>query len=240
MTVTDDRSPRSGFASVAEDPEPGAERRVVRKRFWRRLVLAGLFLAASLYPLALFAADPLLVRRDGFGTADALVVLGGDGPARAAWAAELWHRGAARQVLVTGDGDCGSIRAAMIEAKVDPAVIRTECRSRNTWENALYSAPILTEMNVRSAVIVTSWFHSRRAMETFKVNGPGIAWRSIPMERSEPWLPFLFGPDGAATFQEYPKTVWYWFRVWNAPPSAATGGLSQRSTPAGDRQEWPS
>lgn len=56
-------------------------------------VLLGLMMLSSigLYGLALVSAGSLLVVEDPPAQADVIVVLGGDGPPRAAQAAKLWH-----------------------------------------------------------------------------------------------------------------------------------------------------
>lgn len=187
----------------------GAVGRLARTVMTIAALLTALLVLA---PIALLAADPLLTRRDPVAPADIIVVLGGDGPARAAWASFLWHRGLAPRVLVTGDGDCLSIREDMIAAGVEAGVITTECRSRTTWENAALSVPILERRRVRRAILVTNWFHSLRAKQCFEANGPSIRWISMPVERNVSWWSFAKGPDGVATLKEYSKVAWYWVR----------------------------
>ncbi|CAN7610337.1 YdcF family protein [Phyllobacterium sp. LjRoot231] len=141
-----------------------------------------------------------------------IVVLGGDGPSRAVRAAGLWRMGVAPKVLVSGDGDCYWIREAMIDQGVDRGAIAVECQSGTTWENALFSSPILKQMNVRSAVLVTSWYHSRRAMASFEAACHDIRWMSVPAEPRGSLEKIAFGPDGIQIMKEYPKTVWYAIR----------------------------
>jgi hypothetical protein len=63
---------------------------------------------------------------------------------------------------------------------VDPGVIDEENRSRNTRENAEYSVAWMREQGLESAVIVTSWWHSRRALACFRKFGPELEWSSVP------------------------------------------------------------
>lgn len=102
--------------------------------------------AIGLYGLALVSAGSLLVVEDPPAQADVIVILGGDGPPRAAQAAKLWHEGMAPLVLVTGYGDCDFIRDMLVRLGVDSAAVSTECLSLNTWENATFAQPILTGM----------------------------------------------------------------------------------------------
>jgi uncharacterized SAM-binding protein YcdF (DUF218 family) len=167
----------------------------------------------SIVLLALLLADPLLAVRDPVSKADVIVVLGGDGPPRAAWAAGLWLKGFAPRVLISGDGDCYWIREAMIDRGVDRRAITTECQSGTTWENALFSAPILKQMNVRKAILVTSLYHSRRAMATFTATSGNIRWMSDPVEPSKPLWDVALSHDGIQLLKEYPKTLWYAARL---------------------------
>lgn len=184
-----------------------------RSRKWvlACLCLASVFLVSA-FPLALVLANPLLAIRDPISKADVIVVLGGDGPSRATRAAGLWRMGVAPKVLVSGDGDCYWIREAMIDQGVDRRAITIECQSGTTWENALFSSPILKQMNVRSAVLVTSWYHSRRAMASFETASGDVHWMSVPVEPRQPLEKIAFGPDGIQIVKEYPKTVWYAIR----------------------------
>lgn len=167
----------------------------------------------SAFFLALLLANPLLTVRDPVSKADVIVVLGGDGPSRAAWAAGLWLKGVAPRVLVSGDGDCYWIREAMINRGVDGRAITTECQSGSTWENALFSAPILKQMDARTAVLVTSWYHSRRALATFTATSGNIRWISDPVEPKEPLWDAGLSHEGIQILKEYPKTLLYGARL---------------------------
>ena len=137
------------------------------------MVVLGLALMVSLFFMAMALAEPILTVHTPVFAADVIVVPGGDGPLRAARAAALYHTRAAPRVLVTGSGDCLGIRDLMVAANVPGAEITVECAARDTWENATRSAPLLNGMNARSAILVTNWFHSRRALGCFRVRGTG-------------------------------------------------------------------
>jgi uncharacterized SAM-binding protein YcdF (DUF218 family) len=176
--------------------------------------LAAIFLL-GFYLVAVAGSALMLSAPEGAprGGADALVVLGGDGPARAAKAAELWELGLARHVIVAGDGDCRHIRSAMIRSGVPREVIAIECRSGNTWMNAVESAGLLEASRTRSAILVTSWFHTGRATRVFERICPGIRWFSIPTEPPS-IFEAAFGPYGPAIAKEYVKVAAYRLREW--------------------------
>lgn len=178
-------------------------------RWWLPMLFGSPFALAMAYMLAIALADPLLTERGQTDHAQMIVVLGGDGPARAARAAELWHADIAPEVLIAGDGDCTHIRDAMVAGGVARDVIELECLSGNTRQNALFSAPILEAAEIRSAVLVTSWFHTRRAMASFRAVCPGIEWTSMPAEPPGRLAEFAFGQYGSAIILEYVKLVAY-------------------------------
>ena len=183
----------------------GRTRRLGRWRLGGLILLA----CAGLVVTALAAAEPILLVRTPDATADVIVVLGGDGPRRAWRAAEIYRTGAAPQVLVTGAGDCTGIRDLMVQAGVAADAIRLECASHSTWENAVFSAPLLAAMGARRAIIVTSWFHTRRALATFARVMPQMEWMSMPVEPVGSIWEMLEGQDGSAIVKEYAKIAWY-------------------------------
>ncbi len=71
--------------------------------------------------------------------------------------------------------------------------IQIECAAQNTWENAEFSAPILTAMGARRAILVTSWYHTRRALACFRLVLPQLEWMSAPVERSESYRQMIRG-----------------------------------------------
>lgn len=153
---------------------------------------------------------------------DVIVVLGGDGPPRAVRAAALFRAGLAPRILVSGDGDCWSIRDDMIAQGVGPAAIVLECGSGSTYENAVFSSGILARMNVRSALMVTSWFHLRRALACFSLAAPSVRWRPAPA------APPTEGPAWALEMLTYVgpvakeslKLAWYAVRYRILPASS--------------------
>jgi uncharacterized SAM-binding protein YcdF (DUF218 family) len=127
-----------------------------------------------------------LVIREPFQPLDAIVVLGATlGPdgtlspvlaERVAAAAALWHAGGGRFVVASGGLTAGPLRAEA-DAMADglralgvPDVL-IERASRNTFENARLTRPILEARGVRSLWIVTQPFHGRRSARLFRRAG---------------------------------------------------------------------
>lgn len=176
-------------------------------RAWRRLFAAGggaAALAAAYVGLPATARH-LLAARTPLGPADAIVVLGGDAESRPDRAAALYRAGLAPRVIVSGDGDCRQSANRLHAGGVGVAAILYECRSGNTAENAAYSTALLRALGARSVIVVTSWWHTARALRCFERSAPDLAvmvahsaeppsLRAIlrqPAEREHIWLEYL-------------------------------------------------
>lgn len=112
--------------------------------------------------------------------ADVLIVLGGEAVGRPSEAARLYHSGVAPLIFVTGIGDAGRNRQALLSAGVPPESIVLETKARTTHGNAKNLAPMLSAKGIRSALIVTSPFHTRRALATFRTLIPGVEFGIVP------------------------------------------------------------
>jgi uncharacterized SAM-binding protein YcdF (DUF218 family) len=190
---------------------------------WRRHKILKIFLAldALVVLLALVAwsfPQQVLTVDSGPVKADVLVVLGGSsGTERAARAAELFKQGDAPRILVSGFGDCTSNGKLLEEEGVANADIVLEPNSHSTRENAEFSMPLLRQMGAHRVIIVTSWYHSRRALTCFEHYAPDIKFYSRPSyfgySRAE-WR-----PKGISSFvkSEYTKLLGYWVCYGVAP-----------------------
>ncbi len=103
---------------------------------------------------------------------------------RAAQVLYLYKIGAIQKILISGGSgpesfqtksvrDEGHVVAQfLIVAGVRPGDIRLESKSRNTQENALFSAGVLRQQfHTYECVLVTSGWHMRRAMACFQKKG---------------------------------------------------------------------
>lgn len=130
----------------------------------------------------LLASVPVSRPDDGAMDFDIQVVLGGNTRERSDVCHELWkkHR---TPILVTGD--LNQIGDELLRLGIPAADIIHEPSARSTWENAEFSVPILRERKVKSAVLVTSWFHTARARACFRKLGPEIRFNTQSDTRSE-------------------------------------------------------
>jgi uncharacterized SAM-binding protein YcdF (DUF218 family) len=172
---------------------------------WPVLFLLVLGLVAWFYPEKFLTVD------SGFVTADVLIVVGG-APDRAVRAAQLFQQHAAPRIIITGAGDDQINRRWLLAHGVPDRVIEVEGESTTTRENAQFAGRLLRAENVHTAILVTSWYHARRAEKTFVHFVPGVNFFSRPS---------YFGFDRAAWKKnglnkrmrlEFLKLPGYWIR----------------------------
>jgi len=182
-----------------------------------KIATAGVGLLAALVLAAFYFPQQILCVDSGPVKADVIVVLGGGIGERAPRAVELFKEGAASVVVLSGEGDTGANRQALVAGGVPPEAIEIEGKSRSTWENAHFCAPVLKALGARRVVLVTSWYHSRRALKCFQKAAPDIAFYSRPAyggyDRDD-WARYGTWRYVRA---EYFKLAGYWV-VWRISP----------------------
>lgn len=82
-------------------------------------------------------------------------------------ALELYQQGRAPRIVVSGGGEgdyaeAEVMREWLIKRGVPEGAILAETTSKTTRENAAFSAPLLRQHGIRSALVCTQWFHVRR------------------------------------------------------------------------------
>jgi len=186
------------------------------KRLLRKILLGLAVVVLVLLTLAWFFPQKVLTVDSGPVKADALVVLGGGSYERPERAVELFKEGAAHNIICSGNGDSYANAKRMMSMGVPAGLIEREDKSTNTQQNATFTIAMLRAQHIRSAIIVTSWYHSRRALATFRHYAPEIKFYSRPSyfgyQRSE------WNKEGVKKWfrSEYLKIPGYWIRygIW--------------------------
>ncbi|WP_420993565.1 YdcF family protein [Cupriavidus sp. 30B13] len=173
----------------------------------RILLLLAAGLALALLLLA-FAKD-WLPREDVPARADWIVVLGGESGERVIGAAELYHAGVAPFVFVTGTGDCLLNVRRLVMAGVPRGRIGYECMSRSTMENARMTRAQLERFVPRRAVLVTSWYHTSRALQSFRQSWGEVEWGAHGVHPGVSLDKSLVVYEAGAVLAEYLKHAWY-------------------------------
>jgi uncharacterized SAM-binding protein YcdF (DUF218 family) len=181
-----------------------------------RWAVASLVLFSAVYVAGLVFSPQILCRDVAPSRADAIVVLGGEIWTRPQRAAEVFKAGAAPKIIASGDGDCQETRRLLEARGVPASAIELECKSGTTKENAEFTTALLRAQGARRVILVTSWFHSRRALACFRHSAPEIAFhsQSTHFDRKRFW------PDRyerGRILREYMKLLGYWVRYGIAP-----------------------
>jgi uncharacterized SAM-binding protein YcdF (DUF218 family)/glycosyltransferase involved in cell wall biosynthesis len=108
------------------------------------------------------------------------------------------------------------MRDLAIANGADPSAIVLETKARNTYENVVYSRDLARAHGWRRVLLVSSPYHMRRAMLTWRRAAPDIEAVPTPVPRSQ----FYQHAVGASFDQsrgiihEFAAIVAYWWRGW--------------------------
>ena len=149
--------------------------------------------------------------------ADALVILGGEPYYRPPRALDIFQRGLVSNIVVSGNGDAEDVRRWFKAKGVPETVIGLEPRSLNTEQNALFTVPLLRAQHSKRVIIVTSWFHSRRALACFRKAAPDIEFISLPTVADRPKSHWPNRYERGMVLREYFKLAGYWVRYGVSP-----------------------
>ena len=179
------------------------------------LLLAALM--ALVAGVAWFYPEKFLCVDNGPVSADVIVILGGGQHERPQRAAELFLQHAAPRIIISGAGDQEINRQILIRAGVPAAAIEVESESTTTRENARFAIKLLRAEKVRKVILVTSWYHSRRALMTFNHFAPDLTFYSRPSYfgfAREEWTRTGLGRRMRLEFLKVPG---YWVRYGVSP-----------------------
>ena len=149
-------------------------------KFVFRAAISVIVLVTLVAVVGFFYPEKFLCVESGKVAADVIIVLGGGSHERPLRAAELFKQHAAPRIILTGVGDDQINRRLLLQAGVPASAIQIEGQSTTTRENAEFTLKLLREENLHSAILVTSWYHSRRSLKTFEHYAPDLAFYSRP------------------------------------------------------------
>lgn len=121
-------------------------------------------------------------------------------------AAQLFHAGKAPVVVLSGGSnrtlsltsEADAMRLFLLELGVPESAILLEEQSRNTQENARFTASLLRKQRIDRVLLVTSALHMRRAIDLFELEGLDVVPAPTDFEAREilSWQKFI--PDSLA------------------------------------------
>jgi uncharacterized SAM-binding protein YcdF (DUF218 family) len=163
-------------------------------------VLVGIILSVGTGFAVFLLTGSWLAVEDPLEKVDAIVAISGDTGARANTAITLWKAGWAPIIVFSGAAiDPASVSSAEIMRRealrqgVPEAATLVEPASATTEENADEVAKLMLQRKMRSAILVTSPYHQRRAaLEFDRAFAPsGLTFRNYPARDPE-WNAFLW------------------------------------------------
>ena len=174
------RSPAFHFRFLLATFQISAFRKMFSKFPKVRWLLRLLWLLPTLALLAWWRAPQLLTVDSVDKHGDALVLLGGDAAERTWRTLELFKTGHYELIVVSGDQEDAPMSRRLIMAGVPEEKVLVENHSQTTRQNAEFTIPLLRASGVKRAVIVTSWYHTRRALATFRQAAGDIEFVAAP------------------------------------------------------------
>jgi uncharacterized SAM-binding protein YcdF (DUF218 family) len=141
--------------------------------------------------------------------ADVIIVLNGASD-RVPYAATLYKAGYAEKVLLSGDNRYMTQQA--LSLGIPESALLLEDQSETTFENGQYSLKIVQNQGYKSAIVVTDWYHTRRASIIFAHFFKGIHLTICPV----PYNPTITqnwwenSNIKESVISEYLKLGWYY------------------------------
>lgn len=207
-----------------------------RRRRWSTLnVLKWLLILTVAWSILAWLAARALIVSAPLASADAIVVLSGSSAylERTQMAAELYRQGRAPLVLLTDDHTRGGWSSAQqrnpffveraIEELIKAGVPADRIRvmpgvASNTHDEALLIKEYVVSQRLRSILVVTSAYHSRRALRTlrksFAVTAIAVGMDPAPVgsETPSPFFWWLQREGWRTVGTELVKLPYYWFK----------------------------
>lgn len=203
-----------------------------RNRYLRR-VLFGLLLLLLAWQLLAWVVARALIVRSPIPRADAIVVLSGSSTyiERTHKAAELFRQGRAPLILLTDDNTRGGWSSALqtnpyfVERARDELIKQGVPADKinvvpvtvsGTHHEALTIKEYAVEQHLQSLLVVTSAYHSRRALRSLRQSFTGTATivglePAVGTGISSPALWWLRAEGWRSVAGEYVKLIYYWF-----------------------------
>ncbi len=118
-----------------------------------------------------------------------------------------------------------SVMARVLREDFKTPVTWVEDESKDTLQNASFSARILKAARIRRVLLVTHAMHMPRAQAMFAHEGIEVVAAPTLFYSSMPWTPYMLVPSASGLYRSsYAMHEWIgllWFRLRAAPPDDA-------------------
>ncbi len=173
-------------------------------------------LGGTLYCIGNFLTPAPAVR-----PSDGIIVLGGEFPLRIERAIELYRHGIAPKIWMTGGGYSAPASVELARKMGVPAGVVGALQSNSTWEDAGVAAALASRENLHRLLVVTSWYHGRRALCVMKrrLQGSGVVvyYDAAPSWRYDQRRWWQYPGGWYWVTRETVASVYYWLRYGVAP-----------------------
>ena len=215
--------------AIASKNRLGRKQKATRRR--RFLVIAALLITTA--PLFAWVAARFLIVRAEVQSPDAIIVLSGSSTylERASWAAQLYREGRAPLIVLTNDGVISgwdrredrnplfyelSMRRMQQEGVPSTHIQVAPGQAVGTYDESVLVREFAVEHRLHRLLIVTSGYHSRRALWSIRraCEGSGIeiGIDSAPpgWQTPSPWVWWSKRRGWKLVAGEYVKMIYYW------------------------------
>lgn len=175
---------------------------MIKRIIWLIFIVILFIVCASIYlqPNDLRLCGSIPGDKPGCQAVDAIVaVSGGDTSARVNEAVKLFNNGWAGRLILsgaaqdkTGPSNAAVMKDMAVKAGVPALSIWLDEYSENTKQNAQNTKTIFAEADIKSAILVTSGYHQRRASLEFEQRNNTVIILSYPVPKDKDWSPFWY------------------------------------------------
>lgn len=201
------------------------------RKYWIKAALSFLLIVCTLFALAAFKYELILNQLENYlidneppRPADVIIILSGNDMAqRVVFGVKLFKTGYAKKIIMSGgpyywNTTCAKImRKHALNLGVPESAILMEEKSMTTYENAKYLSPILVDQGFRSAIVVTSPYHTRRTDIIFSQLSHNkdidLIICTFPPEISHPKSWWKDEVMTRFLVNEYFKLLWHYFFI---------------------------
>jgi uncharacterized SAM-binding protein YcdF (DUF218 family)/glycosyltransferase involved in cell wall biosynthesis len=205
--------------------------RSARRSAWQSTAIVAAIAFLLFYTPALWLFARPLYAAEAARPADAVVVFaggvgesgqaGGGYQERVKRAVELYQSGLAPRMIFSSGyvfafDEADIMKGLAVASGVPPHAVLLEKEAENTRENVLFVERLLQQNGWRTVLLVSSPYHMRRALLTWRRAAPDTVVIASPVANSQ----FYDHHWGASVAQvrgilhEYAAIAWYWWKDW--------------------------
>jgi len=159
----------------------------------------------------LTAMGNFLIKNETPQKSDVIIVLAGDSGTRIVHGCKLYQAGYAEKILLSGDNS-GYMTKKALSLGITESSILPERQSNTTFGNAKHSLKIVQDQRYKSAIVVTTAYHTHRASMIFSQFFKGIDLTFCAVS-NDPIMTHNWWKDNYSTrvvISEYFKLVWHY------------------------------